>query len=105
MFAAGLERQLRRRDLPGAVVTELRGAQRQLWRVITAGKRMANSELWTWRYEPEVGAAGKYLIAPFGGSNADADESNAAQLWSTVYLAIWPPGELSSVREKGGRLQ
>ena len=102
MLAAGLERQLRRRDLPATVVRELENAQRRLWQVITAAKSMANSELWTWRYEA---AAGKYRIAPFGGSNADADESNAAQLWSTVYLAIWPPGELPAVREKGGALQ
>jgi hypothetical protein len=101
MLAAGLERQLRRRDLPATVVKELEDALGQLWRVIAATKSMANSELWTWRYE----AGRKYVISPFGGSNADADESNAAQLWSTVYLAIWPPGELSSVREKGGRLQ
>jgi len=102
MLAAGLERQLRRRDLPAAVVKKLEDAQRQLWRVIGAAKSMANSELWTWRYEA---GAGQYRIAPFGGSNADADESNAAQLWSTVYLAIWPPGELPSVRQKVGRLQ
>ena len=90
MLAAGLERQLRRRDLPEAVVKELEDAQRRLWRVIAATQNMANSELWTWRYE-----AGKYVVAPFGGSNADADESNAAQLWSTVYLAIRPPGAWS----------
>jgi hypothetical protein len=136
MLAAGLERQLRRPDLPAPVVKELEGAQQQLWRVIAAAKNMANSELWTWRYEAGVGTTGarpgasrgtgpsasgarpgvsggagagvsrgKYVIAPFGGSNADADESNAAQLWSTVYLAIWPPGELPAVREKGGALQ
>jgi len=99
MLAVGLERQLRRRDLPAPVAKEIEDAQQQLWRVIAAGKSMANSELWTWRYE-----AGKYRIAPFGGSNADADESNAAQLWSTVYLAIWPPQELPAVREKRGAL-
>ena len=116
MLAAGLERQLRRRDLPATVLKELENAQRRLWQVITAAKSMANSELWTWRYEAGPGAGtraradagrrgGKYVIAPFGGSSADADESNAAQLWSTVYLAIWPPGELPEVRERGSTLQ
>jgi hypothetical protein len=47
---------------------------------------MRNSELWSWSF-----ANGKYAIAPFGANAADADESNAAQLWSTVYLAIPPP--------------
>jgi hypothetical protein len=89
MLAAGLERQLRRKDLPEPIAHRLRDAQRQLWQVIAAGRAVRNSELWSWRYE-----SGKYHVAPFGVSDADADESNAAQLWSTVYLAIRRPGEL-----------
>jgi hypothetical protein len=99
MLAEGLDRQLRRRDLPEALLRRLRDAQQQLWRVIDAGRAVRNSELWSWKY-----VGGHYHVAPFGANNADADESNAAQLWSTVYLAIWPPGELSAVRAKGGRL-
>jgi len=87
MLAEGLDRQLRRHDLPESVVSRLKEAQRRLWRVIAAAKAVRNSELWSWRYE-----AGQYHIAPFGVSDADVDESNAAQLWSTVYLSIWPPG-------------
>jgi hypothetical protein len=86
MMAEGLNRQLRRHDLPESVVSRLREAQRRLWRVIAAGKAVRTSELWSWRYED-----GQYHVAPFGGSDADVDESNAAQLWSTVYLSIWPP--------------
>jgi hypothetical protein len=41
--------------------------------------------LWSWRFE-----GGRYRIAPFGSSGTDADESNAAQLWSSVYLAVRP---------------
>jgi hypothetical protein len=89
MLAEGIARQLRRPDLPGPVVRQLQDAQRKLWQVIAVGKSVRNSELWSWRYE-----SGKYHVAPFGVSEADADESNAAQLWSTVYLAIGPPGEL-----------
>jgi hypothetical protein len=44
---------------------------------------MQSSELWSWRFE-----GGRYRIAPFGSGGADADESNAAQLWSSVYLAV-----------------
>jgi hypothetical protein len=88
MLAAALERQLRRSDLPGAIRKEIQDTQLRLWRVIAAGRAVRNSELWSWTY-----AAGRFHIAPFGASEADADESNAAQLWSTVYLAIWPPHE------------
>ena len=30
-------------------------------------------------------------MVPFGAGRQDVDESNAAQLWSTVYLAVRPP--------------
>jgi hypothetical protein len=86
LFAAGLERQLQRRDLPPAVRTHLIGAQQVLWSAIKATRSMNNSELWSWSF-----AAGRYRVAPFGAAAADADESNAAQLWSTVYLAVRPP--------------
>ncbi|MFL6603708.1 MAG: hypothetical protein ACJ8R9_20605 [Steroidobacteraceae bacterium] len=88
MLAEALDRQLHRRDLAASVLKELGDAQQRLWRVIDAGAAMRNSELWSWNYE-----AGKFRVAPFGASGADADESNAAQLWSTVYLGIPRPGE------------
>jgi hypothetical protein len=94
MLAAALERQLRRSDLPEAIREEVQDAQRRLWRVIAAGEAVRNSELWSWSY-----AGGRFHIAPFGANNADADESNAAQLWSTVYLAIWPPRASGSLRD------
>jgi hypothetical protein len=86
LFAAGLARQLERPDLPRAVRADLTKAQRLLWSAIEATRSMQNSELWSWSY-----AAGRYRVRPFGSSAADADESNAAQLWSTVYLAVRPP--------------
>jgi len=86
VMAAGLERQLRRPDLPMAVRERLKEAQAQLWRAIDAGRGVRSSELWSWNY-----AAGHFQIAPFGASQGDVDESNAAQLWSTVYLAIPEP--------------
>ena len=86
VLAAGLRRQLQRQDLPAPLREHLRAAQTQLWRAIGAAHSMRNSELWTWSF-----ASGSYKIAPFGANASDADESNAAQLWSTVYLAIPPP--------------
>jgi hypothetical protein len=86
VFVAGLERQLRRPDLPQAVKARLREAQRTAWRAIEAGNAVRNSELWSWTY-----GSGRFGVAPFGASDADADESNAAQLWSTVFLAIPKP--------------
>jgi glycogen debranching enzyme len=88
LFAAGLERQLQRRDLPPGVRSHLLEAQQLLWSAISATRSMNNSELWSWSF-----AAGHYRVAPFGAAAADADESNAAQLWSTVYLAVKPPHE------------
>ncbi len=86
VLAAGLARQLQRQDLPPALVRRLRTAQAQLWHAILAADAMRNSELWSWRF-----TNGHYEIAPFGTQVADADEANAAQLWSTVYLAIQDP--------------
>ena len=86
MLAAGLERQLRRPELTASVKAVLRTAQEQLWRAIRSAHAMRNSELWSWTY-----AAGQFQIAPFGSNAADVDESNAAQLWSTVLLAIPDP--------------
>jgi hypothetical protein len=86
VLAAGLRRQLQRSDLPPALKEPLRAAETELWRAIGAAHNMRNSELWTWRF-----AKGRFEIAPFGADASDADESNAAQLWSTVYLAIPAP--------------
>jgi hypothetical protein len=83
LLAAGLQRQLRRADLPAAVHTLLVHARKHLWTVIERSRALRTSELWSWSY-----ADGHYRVEPFGRSNADADESNAAQLWSTVYLGI-----------------
>ena len=86
LFAAGLERQLARTDLPPAVRATLTDAQARLWQAIEATRATRSSELWSWAY-----ADGQYRVVPFGAGKADVDESNAAQLWSTVYLAVRPP--------------
>jgi len=98
LFAAGLERQLRRTDLPRATRATLSAAQATLWRAINATAATRNSELWSWDY-----ANGRYRVVAFGAGKADVDESNAAQLWSTVYLAVRPPVAARRVSARRGR--
>ncbi len=85
LFAAGLARQLGRTDLPAAVRAHVAAAQKALWSAIDATRALRNSELWSWSY-----TTGHYQMAPFGSAAADVDESDAAQLWSTAYLAVRP---------------
>ena len=85
LFAAGIERQLRR-DLAAPVRAALLRARTALWSAIEGSRAMRTSELWSWSH-----ADGRYRVEPFGRPGADADESNAAQLWSTVYLGLDPP--------------
>lgn len=96
LLAAGLERQLARRDLPAQTRALLTRAQAEMWRVIGAARAVANSELWSWAYRD-----GRYQVVAFGAGQKDVDESNAAQLWSTVYLAVQPPPGL--MRSTGKR--
>jgi hypothetical protein len=85
LFAAGIERQLRR-DLPRETRAALVRARTTLWAAIERSRAMRTSELWSWSQ-----AGGRYRVEPFGRPGADADESNAGQLWSTVYLGLEPP--------------
>jgi hypothetical protein len=96
LFASGLGRQLERTDLPKSVKQHLLAAQQTLWRAIAATQSVRSSELWSWRFE-----GGRYRVAPFGSSGTDADESNAAQLWSSVYLAVRPQPERARVDSRG----
>jgi len=83
LMLAGLDRQIRRSDLPAALRDRLERCRRQLWSTSMSQAKMRNFELWSWTW-----ANGRFEPAAFGAANADADESNAAQLWSTVYLAL-----------------
>lgn len=86
LMAAGLERQLRRDDLSPATRTALLQAQSVLWERILRLKAQSAGELWSWR-----ASRGEAVLVPFGQGKNHADESNAAQLWSTVYLSVQPP--------------
>jgi len=85
LMAAGLARQLERSDLPKETRMALVQAERDLWQVIRASDQFRTGELWSWKIEN-----GKFAVYRLGEHSAD-DESNAAQLWSTVYLAVKPP--------------
>ncbi len=86
LFAAGLERQLRRDDLPAGVRARLLEARATVWAAIEQTRELRTSELWSWAY-----SNGRIRPEPFGRPGADVDESNAAQLWSTVFLGLASP--------------
>ncbi len=83
LLAAGVRRQLDRDDLPyraRAALSTARGVLAEILRVSTPWR---TSELWT-----VAPREGRLARVPFGASRAHHDESNAAQLWSTVHLAL-----------------
>ena len=82
LLAAGLNRQLARTDLLASTRALLLSARQRLWNSIRATASLQNSELWSWSF-----ASGAYHAEPYAQG---ADESNAAQLWSTAFLA-WAP--------------
>lgn len=84
LLAAGLDRQLHRTDLPAPVRAHLQVARGWIRHTIRATHDLANSELWSWR----AGRSGVISPVPYGARSGDADESNAAQLWSTVTLGL-----------------
>jgi len=83
LLVAGIDRQLRRGDLPSPSLARLRAARADVWSVIENTRAQRTSELWSWSY-----ADGRFKLEPFGRPGADVDESNAAQLWSTVFLGL-----------------
>lgn len=91
VLAAGLSRQLARGDLPSGLRVRLQEARGKLWNAIEATKAMRASELWSWTF-----ANGQYRAEAFGQHNTHADESNAAQLWSTVFLSFQGDGWLGA---------
>jgi hypothetical protein len=90
LMAAGLSRQLARADLPEDAKHALADAERALWSAIraTQEKGMSTAELWSFHVRD-----GRMELMPFGEGGGDADESNAVQLWSTVFLAVRPSWE------------
>jgi hypothetical protein len=87
LLASGIRRQLERTDISAATETELQKAECKLWDTIDAAQQVRAGELWSW--EPNESGALEYRA--FGFNLTDVDESNAAQLWSTVYLVVKRP--------------
>jgi hypothetical protein len=81
--SAGIDRQLGRNDLALALRARLTSARSQMWAAIENAGTLRTSELWSWSF-----SNGAWRIEPFGQRGTDVDESNAAQLWSTVFLAL-----------------
>ena len=86
LLAAGLARQLQRRDLPAATRGALRDAEAALWDVIRSTRKLQSSELWSWDLKHNT-----MVAVPFGQRGEHLTESNAAQLWSTVFLGVREP--------------
>jgi hypothetical protein len=86
ILAAGVERQLRRLDIPQPLRDRLLRARGLIWCAINEANAFRTSELWSWAF-----ASGAYAARPFGDRGTEVDESNAAQLWSTVFLALSAP--------------
>lgn len=82
LMIAGMKRQLRRADLSNSVRLKLSNSLDILESLATAGREHQSAELWTWSVDE-----GAIRRSPFGDSDADETESNAAQLWSTAHLA------------------
>ena len=61
-----------------------------MWQRISTSRDIINSELWTFAVHRD-----DYVIAPFGQTEGHLTESNAVQLWSTVYLALDRTGTVS----------
>jgi hypothetical protein len=87
LLASGLRRQLDRTDLALATRTALQQAECKLWDTIDAAQQVRAGELWSWAASP----TGELEYRAFGYNLTDVDESNAVQLWSTVYLVVQRP--------------
>lgn len=87
LLAAGIDRQLARADLDPEARAALKDAEVALWDVIGRDRAagVQTAELWSYAV-----AGGQFRLVPFGQGRGDVDESNAVQLWSTVYLAVRP---------------
>jgi hypothetical protein len=87
LLASGIRRQIERDDISAQARTALQEAECKLWDTIEAAEEVRAGELWSW----ESNDQGELEYRAFGYNRNDVDESNAAQLWSTVYLVVKRP--------------
>ena len=83
LLLAGIDRQLARRGLESPERGLLEAARSRLHAAIGAARELRGSELWTWAEED-----GAWQAVAFGAQEGHETESNAAQLWSAVHLAL-----------------
>jgi hypothetical protein len=88
LLAAGLRRQSARADLPAPTRAAVVAAEALLWDAIDRTQGMQSDELWSFSVD-----GGVFHAVPFGQGAGQRDESNAVQLWSTVFLAVRRPHE------------
>lgn len=79
---AGMKRALARTDLDAETRARVERADAAIARAIEENRAFGTGELWTLRI-----ASGGIDRFPFGAGAQHHTESNAAQLWSTVFLA------------------
>jgi hypothetical protein len=98
LLAAGIRNQLARTDLSADARRALEDAELALWEAIRGIQHlgMGTAELWSYTVRD-----GRFVLVPFGEGHGDADESNAVQLWSTVYLSVQPSRSLTRGVEGG----
>jgi hypothetical protein len=84
LLAAGIRKQLERTDLPAGTRHLLKSAQATLWSSIDRSRNLQTAEVWSWAIEN-----GRYRTEPFTPpGRRRTDEANAAQLWSTAFVAL-----------------
>jgi len=86
MIELGLVRQIERYAKSGKHPELVAQMKRTLASISAARERagaLANSELWSFAVEK-----GAMIPAAFGAEEGADDESNAVQLWSTVFPAV-----------------
>ncbi len=83
LLAAGLDQQIRRKDLENTMIDRLTTCKKEIMKTIVKTRSTWSSELWSWEFTNN-----EYVLAPYGQLSGHITESNAAQLWSTVYLAL-----------------
>jgi hypothetical protein len=87
LLASGIRRQIEREDITEGTRSALEQAECKLWASIDAAEEVRAGELWSWAPD----SLGQFEYRAFGFNRDDVDESNAIQLWSTVYLVVREP--------------
>jgi hypothetical protein len=83
LLTMGIQRQLKRNDISQEIRNLLKKTEDSMWKVIDSTEKIRQHELWSFKIED-----GKFIYTPFSDVSNSEAESNALQLWSTVYLSV-----------------